>query len=422
MRVVDRVRGDSTLLAAVLMGFALRVGWLLYAHPTPVSDFASYRKLGNDILHWRFHSAGIPTARRTPGYPAVLALGSTISDSPRFLGLVNCVLSTSLIAAVAFAARRFALGERVRSVAVWATALNPTFVVFSAVLASENLQLPLVVTGSALALGDRDGEGRSVILGFLVLGAATLVRAESAVFVAVVVVAMVVRRVPLRRVAALGAVSVAVVVPWVVRNEIQVGRGAGIASTSGENFYFAHGQDELYGSQPYEATEINIADEVARSKAGWRLAWRSIRADPARLWHDTIRGTQGYFGWPDDALEYATVAEPQRVRGAYPATISDRATDVVRATMRLGWLVLAGSAAVGAGLAVWRRDRTLLLLAAFAVAGWFVTAVVFFAKARFRLAAEPFLILLAAGAFAGTRIGHTSASGPPEPLREAGPG
>jgi hypothetical protein len=417
----DRLRDDRHLRVAAVAGFVLRVGWLLVARPVPVSDFASYRKLARDILHFRFHSEGIPTARRTPGYPAVLALGSVVSNSPLFLGLVNCVLSAALIVAVAYAARAFGLGDRARRIAIWATALNPTFVFYAAVLGSENLQLPLLVTGTALALSRRDASGRAVVAGFAVLGAATLVRAESAVFVAVVLAILLARRVPLLRIIALGATAVALVMPWVIRNEIQVGRGAGIASTAGENFYFAHGQEELYGSQNYGVTDIDISDEVERSKEGWRLAWKAIGDDPTRVWRDAIRGTQGFFGWPDYAVEYSTVEDKQRVKGAYPATVSDGVYDLAVWKVRAGSVVLLASTAAAIAIVGVGRRRPLVPLICFIGASWFVTAVVFFGKSRFRLAAEPYMIMLVAGALFD-RVSMRHSSGPEADSRLEGAG
>src|SRR4051812_30384429 len=88
-RSTERAEQNHTVrvvLGLTLFGAALRIGWLFVAHPAPVSDFLGYASLANRWLTTgQYARFGSPTAYRTPGYPAFLALGMSVSRATFWL-------------------------------------------------------------------------------------------------------------------------------------------------------------------------------------------------------------------------------------------------------------------------------------------------------------------------------------------------
>ena len=76
----------------LLLGFALRLAWLLFARPVPVSDFEGYRQLAINLLDRHFFGFSTPKAYRLPGNPAFLALAMLVSRSVIWLSFANVLL------------------------------------------------------------------------------------------------------------------------------------------------------------------------------------------------------------------------------------------------------------------------------------------------------------------------------------------
>jgi hypothetical protein len=400
------------LVRPFAVALILRLAWLFIARPDPVSDFRLYRSLGLGLLDWNYGPNRDPTARRTPGFPAFLALASLVSDAPLWLGIVTCVASASLVVCVALLARALDLPERLGVTAAWCVAVSPTLVFYAPVLGSENLQLPLLVLASALVL-DRRFHLRRLVGGFALLGVVTLIRPESAVVVVVLAAVVLTHRVPARHVVFAAALPLLIVAPWVVRNEIVVGRGAGISSTAGENFYFGHGQDDWYGGRPLVLTDINIRDEVLRSRAGWRIGLSALRRDPLRIVNDVRRGTLGFFDHPGYAVEYSVARARGPHTSAFDRAVSSVTYRFARALVMCGWVLMLAAFAIGLVALTVRRRRAIVEVLAVVVGLWFVSAVVFYAKSRFRLAAEPYMILIAVWGVANAYRRHEGSNSDP---------
>jgi hypothetical protein len=303
---------DNTVrvvLVLVLIGAALRIGWLLVAHPEPVSDFLGYRSLANRWLTTgQYARLGAPTAYRTPGYPAFLALGLFVSRANWWLSLINVALSTAAIPLTAVFATRLGFGRRTVIVSAALIAVLPTYVFFAPVLASEHLQLVLVLGAWCLSLRTTS-RGRAAIAG-LVYGVAILVRPESLFFL--FAAPWLIRfAVPswsrIGRLAAVTAVVAGLVVaPWYIRNEVAVGRGAGLSTTGGLNLYLAHNSDPGSRFVPLGQTPLRGLDELATNRKGLTLGLRNIRSDPLGLLAATWNHTYEQFRSPTYASYYST--------------------------------------------------------------------------------------------------------------------
>jgi 4-amino-4-deoxy-L-arabinose transferase-like glycosyltransferase len=234
----ERERRYRLAFVAVVLGaLVLRLVWIL--------AFQRFDELHGDAIYYHFQanelaegdgfiepfkSAAvgfhIATAYHPPLYPLALAVVSLLGGTSitahqvagAFLG-AGTVLVLGLLG-------RYLFGWRTGIAVAVVAALHPNLWIADGLILPET-PYALVVGGAILAayrLVDRPGRGRAAVLG-LVLGAASLIRGEGAVFAAVLTVPLLLvflRSVPtmarLRLLAVSGVVAVLVISPWVVRN------------------------------------------------------------------------------------------------------------------------------------------------------------------------------------------------------------
>ena len=387
-------REVRAIAALTVFAFALRLGWLVAAHPAAVSDALGYKSLAARWLHEGvYERGGQPTAWRTPGYISFLAGGLVVSDSDFWLSLLNVLAATTIIPLLAVFARRLGLSSTVALIAAALAAVMPPMVLWAVVVGPENVQAPLLLAALILAADPRRSR-RSAIWSGIAFGVAILVRPESIVYLPVVALVLVPapwRQVALRT-AVVGAVALVLCVPWVVRNQIQVG-SVGLSSVGGVNFYFAH-RDDGYGYVPYQTTALAGLDEVAMSKRGYRLGLENLRDDPGRLVGDIVEGTQHLYEPPRYAPWFSTRGFAKVA--PYPRDVSARLYSGVQRVNVDGWYVIAGLAIAGWALLVAHRRRAALVITGFVVANWICFTVVFWALPRYRFPVEPLLCLSAA--------------------------
>lgn len=407
------------LVAVVVLAAALRWAWLDYARPVPVSDFRHYLDLATDLLDYGFFGVGQPSAWRLPAYPAVLAVAALVSRDVVFLSAVTAALSVVQVGLTYWLAW---LVFRRRSAAVVAglvAAVLPAFVTFAPVLASEHL-LAVCVLGALIAAlrAERRPWSMSLLAG-VALGVAVLTRGEALAYLPVVALLAAVGawsarpapRAPLRAAgtwrgraltataaAALVVAGTAVVVgPWTVRNEVVVGRGAGLSTTGGFNFYLAHSPGP-YGWRTPLPLPLQVQDEILRNEFGWTYGLQYARDNPDH-WVPTVRqGTRELLAPASYAAFYATMQpHPDPGRLAPRDDLGARDTAIALAGTSSLWLLAAGLAGL-AVVPVWRR-RAWLAVAGIVAANWVVYAVIFWAQARYRFVIDA-LACVAVGALA----------------------
>jgi hypothetical protein len=236
------------LLVVIGAAVAVRVAFAVLLAPDlpPPGDAIVYREMaaslsrgdgmllaapGTDVL--------APSAEHPPVFPGLLAgLDLVGLDTYRAHGVSLAVLSGVGVGLVALVGRR-AGGAAVGLTAAAIAALHPMWFQSAGVVMSESLHLVLVpaVLLAALRVQEDPTWGRIVALGGLI-GVAGLNRPEALGFLAVVgVPAVALSRMgpgaAVRALAAMGAVVLLVVTPWLVRNERQLG-GVTMATNSGK--------------------------------------------------------------------------------------------------------------------------------------------------------------------------------------------
>lgn len=270
-------------VAAIAVGAALRLAWVIVATRTPTGlrDPAEYLRIAVAFSHGdtlRFGGGGDPSAFWPPGYPALLtpfvwAARQTGGASTAFTAsLVNVVAGTATIALAGILAQRW-LGPRARNPAAWLVALCPGLVFWTSTPHTETAFTPFFL-GSLVAASiaaDRPSTRRWVLVGVLA-GVAFLVRSPGVIGLAAPALALRAQRGSwrgvLRPTLIVAGVAVAVLVPWTVRNGLQVGLWSPASTNNAGAVCFGHHDDALalwepeklsqemqldcYGGSPYD--------------------------------------------------------------------------------------------------------------------------------------------------------------------------
>jgi hypothetical protein len=298
-------------LAVIVVGvaFMLRLVWLLFAQPVPVSDFSVYRSLAGALLDHGQLGYPRPTTFYLPVHPATLAVLMLVSRSDLWLGFGMVLLSTAACLLVYLVGRRLFARESTALTAAAIFAVLPTFVFFSPVLATEHMFIVLMLASILVALGLRGSAGwRALGLGAL-LGLAVLTRGEAMSYVPAFLFFLWLvpgsgRSVRLNQSLVVVLGVVAVLTPWYIRNAVVASPDAGLSSGSGINFYFAHNDSGYYGW--YEDNPFRDMSHEEANREGWRLGLEYLREHPRRLLRDVRLGTYQLFAIPDFALFFST--------------------------------------------------------------------------------------------------------------------
>jgi hypothetical protein len=388
LTATDRLRrfvaANRLAIIVVAVAFVLRLIWLLYAQPVPISDFNDYRNLAANIVdHGRFGYPR-PTTFYLPVHPVTLALLMLVSRSDLWLGFGMVLVSTASCLLVYLVGRRLFDRESTALIAASIFAVLPTFVFYSPVLATEHMFIALMLASLlvALRLGTSTG-WRALGLGAL-LGLAILTRGEAMFYVLAFVSFLWLapgtsRPVRIRQslVAAIGLVTV--LTPWYVRNSLVADPDVGLSSGSGINFYFAHNDSGNYGwhlNDPF----VGMTPEDA-NREGWRLGIEYLRENPLRIFKDVLRGTRQLFAIPDYAIQYST----QEFRPPNPEAVAKelRFREPFTYALRLGAMMHLSAAALALVLVrQWARPLAALLMPLI-VLSWVWRTVLFWGAPRY---------------------------------------
>src|SRR3954468_18041801 len=396
-----RKRPFATRLAAIAgVGLAVRLGSLLVVmgDRTPAGDGREFHLLANVLAqtgrylqpfqHLYLHHT-CPTTKKPPLYAAVLAMPSWLGlDSYAAHRVVSCLLGAAAVVLIGLLGRRVG-GSRVGLLAAAIAAVYPALWMLDSSLRSESLYLPLIALVLLLAYGlyDKPTWRRAAALG-AAIGFAALTRSEAILLVPLLI--------PWRR-PKVAAVVVAgcfvVVAPWLVRNWITFDQPTAISTNEGGLLAGAncHGAyyTELIGTwacfphnDPAWGTNEAVISGHLRRRAFDYASDHAGRV-PA------VVGVRVLRVWD--------VWKP-RSSAVFEASIADRHVDAQRAAMVS--LYLLAPFAIGGAFVLRRGGEPLRVLVAPIV---FVTlvAALSYGSTRFRVAAEPAIVVLAAVGIAG---------------------
>ena len=255
------------LLPALLAGLALRL-FFIWRFPFYSGDTAYYEELARNWLYhgvYGFYSHGqlLPSDARAPGYPAFLAAVCFLAGTGRqavmlaqaLLDLATCVLAAGIASRLAADAPG-ATRNRVAIAALWLTALCPFTANYAAVPLTEVLAtflttLALLIFLSPSGMGvDRISSNRDLLravktwlVGGIVVGLGTLVRPETPLLLAAVLIVLWLRFRGREYWSKLALPTVWMIAgfllplsPWAARNALSVGRVQFLAPRYAETY------------------------------------------------------------------------------------------------------------------------------------------------------------------------------------------
>jgi 4-amino-4-deoxy-L-arabinose transferase-like glycosyltransferase len=342
----------------------------------------------------------VPTAEFPPLFPGVLAVASLLgADSLTTQKLVTSMLGVVSVGLIGLLCRRVG-GPAVGLTAAALAAVYPMLFQLDGALMAESLYLPLITATLLATYWAIDGRTpfRWAVAGLLA-GLAALTRAEALLLVPLLFVPEAVRHAALdwrQRSLAVGAATLAVLVvvsPWLVRNWLTFDRFVPISNNSGTLIAGANCPRVYHGDfrglwllSCVEAVETeggNEAERFARYReAGLDYARENLGDVPTVAGIRVLRtfglhDVNGQLRW-------------ERLEG--------RDETWQKAGHRF-FLVIAPLAVVGVLLAVRRRWIVWPLVAPVVLV--IFTALISYGNQRFRIAAEPGLLVLASVTIVG---------------------
>jgi hypothetical protein len=383
-----------TILLACLVGLLLRVAVALLAPVQPTWDGRAYERAASQLARGegythrmiREDARAHPTTFYPVGWPAVLGAWR-MAGAPRALDpLLQALFGTLAIALTAVAARRF--GRRASGAAAWAVALWPSGVFSVASWLGEPLftvaclaaVIPLTQTRSRIA---------GIIGAGILFGLAAYVRPTALAIAPLALAAYAYTsvsrpwRVPSAILAAIvgTAVSIAILAPWMERNDALLGRP--VITTNGSANLLVGTITPHFAHAP-AAIDCPPAWEIDRDQCRRERAIERIADDPLRwvaLAPLKLALTFGYEG--SAAFQLVAAAG---VRGAFWHPL----TWALGTVATLYWLALI--ALVVKRRRRLRRSAAVLLAPAIGIA---IAHVIFIGGDRYHEPLVPLLIVLA---------------------------
>ncbi len=389
----------STLLSIVLVAFGLRL-WIaaqyqgLSSPPNAEAnpDQADYEKLG-----WRLakgdgftREGGTPTAFRPPGTPVLIETVYVVCGRDyAAVRVVFCLVSAlTCLAAGMLAAALF--GNLAGLVAALLLALLPNHVYYAQHMLSE-VPFALAITLACLWIVRSRPQRAYWVLDFgagLMFGLAFLTRPQSAPCLPLLLLLALLgatrpRRAALQQFARVAAAFALVVLPWSLRNRIELGTFAP-TTLGGHVFWGAHNplvaaDPERIGSWiPVEGLVDSAhplpAEEPAAARAAWGYGLQFVRQHPGEI--------PRFLFW-------------KLVRQYSP--FQPTPNRLVYWTFAIAWLALGPLCLLGLLVGWWRaRGRMLVLLVP--LCSTLVAGLVFYGAGRFRDADAGLYVVCAAAA------------------------
>jgi 4-amino-4-deoxy-L-arabinose transferase-like glycosyltransferase len=415
------------LLALLALGLAPRLALvLIFLHaPIGLDDMHQYDMLGRSLAagqgyRWygradvallrpyleRYYGLTIPTDQvpreglqttfRAPGYPFFLAgvyLVFGLEQRLEAARLIQVALGAALAPLTALLTLSLGLSPRAARLAGTLVALYPILWLYPIGLASENTFLPLVVIGLLAALAAaRTSRPWAAVGAGLALGAATLTRGALALFLPISAIWLW-RTSPgkgLRQAALLTVAASAVLVPWMLRNSLILGRPAFVENSAGYNLFIGY-HPEGNGNFDVRVSVIplGILDDNERDRWTTEQAVGFIRSDPGRALRLLPLRLSHFFGLEDREIVYF-------YSNNYFGSIASPLLLLLYLVLVLPFVAVALGAAFGLAFAPARPARVLVIGL---IAALLLAYIPILAEPRFHLPLVPALAAYASSFF-----------------------
>lgn len=406
----------------VLAALAVRLAYTLGVDPRggetsyPFSDARIYHLLGKNLADGKGYlrpydlellEVEHPTAEYPPLFPFALATLSAVGiDSPNGQQLVLCFLGAGTVALVGLIGRRVA-GDTVGLVAAGLAAVYPMLFQADAILMTESLYVFSVAASVLLAYRavETPSPCRFAALGVMV-GLAALARAEALLLAPLLVGGVLLhcadRPVAGRlRLAAIGlGVAALTISPWTIRNAVTFHSFIPVSNNVSTLLDGANCPDTYSGTYlGFWRSTFGTRESSEECFEGFRVEDPDFdEAAEAALHRDAgLRYAREHLS----RLPVVSLARLGRTFGVYDVHEQVRLESLEGRTVRwqtVGTRMFWGLAVLAVyGGVVLRRRRAVLAPLLSTVVLVVVTTAITYGNQRFRIAAEPAILILAAG-------------------------
>jgi 4-amino-4-deoxy-L-arabinose transferase-like glycosyltransferase len=412
--------GRRIVLAVIVaVAFVLRLAWLLYAKADPpvnsvtLGDQFWFWSYGNEIAAGRGYAnyiTHVPSAYYPVGYPALLALVFWIclhtpltNDLMLAVGVMHVVFSTATVVLVYIVGRRV-FNETVGLLAAAFMAVFPNAIYQVASLQLETTFVFLSMAALAIIVshdwtGGLPSTRRLVAFG-IVLGLSILVRPFSAWFLLGLFLAVVATRAGWRRALTVTLVPAAIVlamhIPWIIRNELQMHAFIVTSTNTGDGLCLDRNSTAT-GAFRF-ATHDGCVDpnlpEVERDRGNTRKAISWVLHNPGREALQIVRRAKFEFAEDHDGMDAVLGLRSEPLLGPRVRSTLDSVSDWY-------FYLLLSAAAAGMPLLFHGSrgpERRLVLVA---VLSLLMLPLLLFGNPRYHVPLLPFIALLAAAASYG---------------------
>jgi 4-amino-4-deoxy-L-arabinose transferase-like glycosyltransferase len=332
------------------------------------------------------HPDATPTADRTPGTSFFLAPVYYICGRSFLAGRLWFCWWSALTCAAVFLTAEQLWDRRIAVVAAFWLAIYPGHWYYSLHFLSEVPYAFSVVSATGLTIASLRrsssvlGLAAGVFWGFGILTRPQLMFLLPFVW-AVAVWSKPFRSRALREVFLQTAVIVAVVMPWVVRNRVVMGK-ATLSTVGGYTFWGTH-NDRVYFDPAMIGMWMRTSDLVDPR--------HPIYGD--ELERESLAWTYG-IGWARENMQrMPRLVAMKVIRLLTPFERTENT--LVFLAFAVGWITAAPFAVIGL-VVTWKRYRTAAVVLSLPMLGTFVSALVFYGSARFRDSVAPVYLILAA--------------------------
>ncbi len=411
MTVLER----RVLWTIVAVGFALRLGWTLYARGAPPVDWFvsgdqySYYRYGSDIAQGKGYIGyltGVATAYYPIGYPALLGalyfvvLHTPIPDNLMMAtALLHVVVSTASVVLLFIIGRAMA-GVRTGLMAAALLAGFPNVIYQVSTVQLETVFIFGVLASLAVIVTHDWGAGppsaRRLLSFGASLGLTVLVRPFAAVLLVGLAAALVTQGVGWRKVALSLALPIGVVilisVPWTIRNAVQMHAFIPSSTNMGDTLCLDRNLDAQGGFRfaAHDGCVDPSLPEVPRNTGNTKKAIRFVIDHPGRELLQIVRRGRIMFREDHDGI-YA-----MQTLGGGPF-LSQRTVDLTQSVGDWYYFPVLGLAVLGLPTFLRLDRRPQRLLALSGLVGLLVIPLLLWGNPRFHLPLAPFIALSAAG-------------------------
>jgi 4-amino-4-deoxy-L-arabinose transferase-like glycosyltransferase len=400
---VSTVRRDLVLIG--VLAFSLRLVWVLVFGRVEfgAGEALSYQAAAVNLADGQGYSQlGGPTAQWPPGYPALVALAYVALGVHVKLGLaVNVVLGTAT-AVLLYAVARQMMGRAAGLVAGVSFAVLPAPIFFTGLFLSETMFIFMLVGFLALAAFLPDRRWTPVAFG-VAAGLAALTKGEG-VLLLVIPLAMwwgqMARGPWLRRAAVLLAVTALTILPWTIRNAIEMDAFIPVATNASTTLWSGHNAEANGGrTDPPASLLARIPKDVTsteREVAEARLLRREAVAWAIRNPHKELglipRKLIALANETSSVFAIWFNAKGDRQLGTSSLLVFSVLGDAFDYFLLL--LALAALVVIG-GRRLWRFDPLMRGVLAYLAASLVLHGFAYYGQFRYRLPMEPLMILVA---------------------------